>query len=144
MTPVFFLDIIIKVANAASVLESSGDTMLEKFLHMSALFDFYGPLLTDKQNRCLQMHLLEDFSLSEISAELGISRQAVYDMLKRSEQIMQQYEDKLGLAARSIQEKKELYAILNDLMKIKQDLHDDRLNGIIERISVLTSDSKEA
>ncbi|HIX84468.1 MAG TPA: YlxM family DNA-binding protein [Candidatus Megamonas gallistercoris] len=118
--------------------------MLEKFLHMSALFDFYGPLLTDKQNRCLQMHLLEDFSLSEISAELGISRQAVYDMLKRSEQIMQQYEDKLGLAARSIQEKKELYAILNDLMKIKQDLHDDRLNGIIERISVLTSDSKEA
>lgn len=138
------MDIIIKVANAASVLESSGDTMLEKFLHMSALFDFYGPLLTDKQNRCLQMHLLEDFSLSEISAELGISRQAVYDMLKRSEQIMQQYEDKLGLAARSIQEKKELYAILNDLMKIKQDLHDDRLNGIIERISVLTSDSKEA
>ena len=102
---------------------------------MSALFDFYGPLLTDKQNRCLQMHLLEDFSLSEISAELGISRQAVYDMLKRSEQIMQQYEDKLGLAARSIQEKKELYAILNDLMKIKQDLHDDRLNGIIENIN---------
>ena len=88
--------------------------MLEKFLHMSALFDFYGPLLTDKQNRCLQMHLLEDFSLSEISAELGISRQAVYDMLKRSEQIMQQYEDKLGLAARSIQEKKELCAISDD------------------------------
>ena len=144
MTQLFFLDIIIKVANAASVLESSGDTMLEKFLHMSALFDFYGPLLTDKQNRCLQMHLLEDFSLSEISAELGISRQAVYDMLKHSEQIMQQYEDKLGLAARSIQEKKELCAISDDLAKIGQDLHDDRLNGIIERISVLTSDSKEA
>lgn len=144
MTQSFFLDIIIKVANAASVLEGSGDIMLEKFLHMSALFDFYGPLLTDKQNRCLQMHLFEDFSLSEISAELGISRQAVYDMLKRSEQIMQQYENKLGLAARSIQEKKELYSILNDLKKIEQDLHDDRLNNIIERISVLTSDSKEA
>lgn len=144
MTQSLFLDIIIKVANAASVLEGSGDIMLEKFLHMSALFDFYGPLLTDKQNRCLQMHLFEDFSLSEISAELGISRQAVYDMLKRSEQIMQQYENKLGLAARSIQEKKELYSILNDLKKIEQDLHDDRLNNIIERISVLTSDSKEA
>ena len=118
--------------------------MLEKFLHMSALFDFYGPLLTDKQNRCLQMHLFEDFSLSEISAELGISRQAVYDMLNRSEQLMQQYEDKLGLAARSIKEKKELSSILNDLTQIEQEIHDDRLNNIIERISVLTSDSKEA
>lgn len=144
MTQLFFLDIIIRVANAASVLESSGDIMLEKFLHMSALFDFYGPLLTDKQNRCLQMHLFEDFSLSEISAELGISRQAVYDMLKRSEQLMQQYEDKLGLAARSIKEKKELSSILNDLTQIEQEIHDDRLNNIIERISVLTSDSKEA
>lgn len=44
--------------------------MLEKFLHMSALFDIYGALLTDKQKRCLQMHLFEDFSLSEISTEL--------------------------------------------------------------------------
>lgn len=118
--------------------------MLEKFLHMSTLFDFYGPLLTDKQNRCLKMHLFEDFSLSEISAELGISRQAVYDMLRRSEQLMQQYEDKLGLAARSISEKKELISILNDLTQIEQETHDVRLNNIIKRISVFTSDSKEA
>ena len=46
--------------------------MLEKFLHMSALFDIYGALLTDKQKRCLQMHLFEDFSLSEKRTELGI------------------------------------------------------------------------
>ena len=90
--------------------------MLEKFLHMSALFDIYGALLTDKQKRCLQMHLFEDFSLSEISTELGISRQAVYDMLRRSEQIMQQYEDKLGLAARSTKEKTALLSILSDLL----------------------------
>lgn len=85
--------------------ESSGGLNVRKVLHMSALFDIYGALLTDKQKRCLQMHLFEDFSLSEISTELGISRQAVYDMLRRSEQIMQQYEDKLGLAARSTKEK---------------------------------------
>ena len=116
--------------------------MLEKFLHMSALFDIYGALLTDKQKRCLQMHLFEDFSLSEISTELGISRQAVYDMLRRSEQIMQQYEDKLGLAARSTKEKTELLSILSDLLK--QESEDNRLNNIIRRISVLTNDSKEA
>lgn len=118
--------------------------MLEKFLHMSTLFDIYGALLTDKQKRCLQMHLFEDFSLSEISDELGISRQAVYDMLKRSEQVMQQYENKLGLAARSTREKNELLSILSDLSLIKQESDDSRLNNIIERISVLTSGSKEA
>ena len=118
--------------------------MLEKFLHMSTLFDIYGALLTDKQKRCLQMHLFEDFSLSEISDELGISRQAVYDMLRRSEQVMQQYENKLGLAARATKEKNELLSILSDLSLIKQESDDKRLNNIIERISVLTSDSKEA
>ncbi len=124
--------------------------MLEKFLHMSILFDFYAPLLTDKQKRCLQLHLYEDFSLSEISAELGISRQAVYDMLRRSEQIMQQYENKLGLAARLTKEKSELTLILSELQtlsesKSKDNLNDKkRLNDIIKRISVLISDSKEA
>lgn len=118
--------------------------MLEKFLHMSTLFDIYGALLTDKQKRCLQMHLFEDFSLSEISNELGISRQAVYDMLRRSEQIMRQYEDKLGFVTRSTKEKTELLSILSDLLIIKQKSEDNRLNNIIKRISVLTSDSKEA
>ena len=118
--------------------------MLEKFLHMSALFDIYGALLTDKQKRCLQMHLFEDFSLSEISTELGISRPAVYDILRRSEQIMQQSEDKLGLAARSTKEKTELLSILSDLLALKQESEDNRLNNIIRRISVLTNDSKEA
>ncbi len=111
-------------------------------MHMSALFDFYGPLLTDKQKRCLQMHLYEDFSLSEISAQLGISRQAVYDTLRRSEQIMQQYEDRLGLAARLTNERAELLSILTDLKAIEQESGDDKLNNIIRRISVLTNDSR--
>ncbi len=111
-------------------------------MHMSALFDFYGPLLTDKQKRCLQMHLYEDFSLSEISAELGISRQAVYDTLRRSEQIMQQYEDRLGLAARLTKERTELLSILTDLKAIEQESGDNKLNNIIRRISVLTNDSR--
>ena len=94
--------------------------MLEKLLHMSALFDFYSPLLTDKQQRCLQMHLLEDFSLSEISQELGISRQAVYDMLRRSEQLMQQYEDKLHLVQRSEKDQTQLKLLTRKLEDLKR------------------------
>ena len=117
--------------------------MLEKFLHMSALFDIYGPLLTDNQKRCLQMHLYEDLSLSEIGTQLKISRQAVYDMLRRSEMIMQQYEDKLGLVARLAREKRELSLIITDLSSIEQEYNDPRLNNISKRLSVLANDSKE-
>ena len=56
---------------------------MEQLLYLSALFDFYGALLTEKQQECLKMHLFEDFSLSEIGEELGISRQAVYDNIHR-------------------------------------------------------------
>ena len=72
---------------------------MEQLLYLSALFDFYGALLTEKQQECLKMHLFEDFSLSEIGEELGISRQAVYDNIHRSEKAMESYEEKLGLVA---------------------------------------------
>lgn len=118
--------------------------MLEKLLHMSALFDFYGPLLTDKQRRCLQMHLFEDFSLSEISQELGISRQAVYDMLRRSEQLMQQYEDRLHLVARAQEQQLLLERLRTDLTDFKQSFaqksakeNEDNLNDIMGLVSML-------
>ena len=118
--------------------------VLEKLLHMSALFDFYGPLLTDKQRRCLQMHLFEDFSLSEISQELGISRQAVYDMLRRSEQLMQQYEDRLHLVARAQEQQVLLERLRADLTDFKQSFaqksakeNEDTLNDIMGLVSML-------
>ena len=58
---------------------------MEQFLYLSELFDLYGALLTERQQRCLELHLYEDFSLSEIGEELGISRQAVYDNIHRAE-----------------------------------------------------------
>ena len=39
---------------------------MEQFLYLSELFDLYGALLTERQQRCLELHLYEDFSLSEI------------------------------------------------------------------------------
>ena len=84
--------------------------MLEELLHISELFDLYGALLTEKQQKCLELHLFEDFSLSEIAESMGISRQAVYDMLHRSEQTMQDYEAKLGFLAQSRKVQAELAA----------------------------------
>jgi len=74
------------------------DQILERTNRVNTLFDFYGPLLTDKQQEVLTMYYQDNYSLGEIAAELDISRQAVYEHVKRSEQMLEDYEAKLKLA----------------------------------------------
>ena len=72
---------------------------MEERVLISLLFDFYGPLLTDKQRMSLQLHHEDDMSLGEIAEELGVSRQAVHDNLQRARHILNDYESKLHLVA---------------------------------------------
>lgn len=74
--------------------------MIEKKLRLSSLFNFYGNLLTDKQKEILEQYCDFDLSLGEIAENLGISRQAVYDTVKRAEKVLEGYEEKLGLIAK--------------------------------------------
>lgn len=71
--------------------------MIEKTEEMNALLDFYAQLLTPKQAEVMHLYYQEDFSLSEIAEELGVSRAAVNDHLKRSTLILKDYEKKLHL-----------------------------------------------
>lgn len=71
--------------------------MLEKISHVVLLKDFYGPLLTPKQQNVLSLHYENDLSLSEIADNMQTSRQAVYDLAKRAEGLLEEYEHKLGL-----------------------------------------------
>lgn len=81
---------------------------MEKTLRMSLLFDFYGPLLTGRQQDVFQMYFHEDLSLGEIGDNLQVSRQAVYDLLKRVEVILEDLEAKLGLVQKH-QERQLIY-----------------------------------
>ncbi len=65
--------------------------------HMSMLFDYYGELLTEKQKELFDLYYNEDLSLAEIAEHAGISRQGVRDAIVRSETILRDTEDKLGL-----------------------------------------------
>lgn len=76
------------------------DEPLVKTNRINLLFDFYGPLLTDKQRTFLTYYFHDDFSLGEIAAEFDISRQAVYEHIKRAEQTLEDYEAKLHLLAK--------------------------------------------
>ncbi|NLL48933.1 MAG: putative DNA-binding protein [Firmicutes bacterium] len=81
---------------------------MENTLRMALLFDFYGPLLTERQAHVFQMYFHEDLSLGEVGEELDVSRQAIYDILKRSGTLLEDFESKLGLVAKH-QERQRLY-----------------------------------
>ncbi len=76
---------------------SSDDALLAKTAELTMLFDCYGELLAEKQRTYLTLHLQEDWTLSEIAEEHGVSRQAVYDQVRRAEQLLAEYEAKLRL-----------------------------------------------
>ncbi|WP_163530516.1 putative DNA-binding protein [Halobacillus ihumii] len=71
--------------------------MLEKTTRINYLFDFYQSLLTPKQRNYMELYYLEDYSLGEISETFNVSRQAVYDNIRRTEAMLEEYEDKLFL-----------------------------------------------
>ena len=74
-------------------------------VYKSLLYDFYGELLTDKQKDIVDMYYNSDLTLSEISEQIGISRQGVYDTLKRADNTLKDYESKLGLVEKFLNQK---------------------------------------
>ena len=70
---------------------------IERTNRMNALFEFYAALLTDKQMNYIELYYADDYSLAEIAEEFGVSRQAVYDNIKRTEKILEDYEMKLHM-----------------------------------------------
>ncbi len=103
--------------------------MIDQMEKMNALLDAYEPLLTDKQQEVLDLYYKEDFSLSEIAENLKISRSAVNDHIKRSTQILMEYEKKLKLV-----QKYETRSSIYD--KIKR-VGNDEINQLINQLEML-------
>ena len=74
--------------------------MTDETVYRTMLFDFYGELLTDKQREYFDLHYNEDYSLGEIAEMTGISRQGVWDIIKRAEDTLRKTEEKTGLVHR--------------------------------------------
>ncbi len=77
------------------------EDMIERRAYLADLFDIYGELLTDKQRQMFDLYHQNDFSLGEIAEECEVSRQAVFDIIKRTEHTLEEYEQKLGLAEKN-------------------------------------------
>lgn len=74
--------------------------MLENSIQISILYDFYGPLLSERQQQLVDLYFNENLSMTEVAGSLGISKQAVSVGLKTAEKSLKNYEEKLGLVAR--------------------------------------------
>ena len=81
----------------------------------SMLFDFYGELLTDKQREYFDLRYNEDLSLGEIAEQCGISRQGVWDIIRRAEAAMTEIEEKTGLIKRFLERNAQIDEIIREL-----------------------------
>ena len=79
---------------------TGGIAVADSRMMKTMLLDFYGELLTEKQRECYDLHYNEDLSLAEIAEQSGISRQAVWDNIRRAEAALQDIEEKTGLIRR--------------------------------------------
>ena len=106
--------------------------LLEKTTRMNFLFDFYQALLTDKQRSYMELYYLDDHSLGEIAESYEISRQAVYDNIRRTEAMLEEYEEKLNLLSR-FQERQVLLETLEKAIQEDNSSKEDML-ALIEKL----------
>ncbi len=107
---------------------------MEKIVEQKLLYDFYGELLTEHQRRIYEDVVLNDYSLSEVAQELGISRQGVHDNLKRCSRILEDYEEKLHLVEKFVSIREKIRRI-HKLSQECESLDKEELVSRIESIS---------
>ena len=94
-------------------------TGMAKDLKITFLLDFYGDMLTEKQREYFDLHYNEDLSLAEIAQSEGVSRQSVWDIIRRAEETMRRFEEKTGLVARFAAERDILAAAQEKLARLE-------------------------
>ena len=104
-----------------------------KIVEIGMLFDFYGKLLSEKQYQVVELYYIHDLSLTEIGEELSITRQGVFDTLKRSEQKLYHYEEILGL----VEKFNNSHDTIREILKITKELQayglENNINPIMDK-----------
>lgn len=81
-------------------------------MEIGFLLDFYGDVLSERKRTVLDDYYNQDLSLAEIAEEIGISRQGVRELIKKAEEELLFYEEKLGLAKRFKEAKRQAEDLL--------------------------------
>ena len=100
------------------------ESQLEKQQRVNLLMDCYVDLLTEKQKTYLSLYYEEDLSLAEIAEDLNVSRNAVYDNLKRAVALLEDYEEKLHLLEKHVQRMNLIQRIEDEQSVTRDELND--------------------
>lgn len=107
---------------------------MDNVFEMSMLLDFYGQMLTPRQYEIMDLHFNNDYSLGEIAEQLNISRQGVFDNIRRGKLTLSEYEEKLGLVEKFTRQKTKAAEILEILKSIDFESIDDTIGKKLSRI----------
>ena len=120
---------------------------MDKTVRMALLFDFYGELLTERQREFFGLYYNENLTLSEIAENSGVSRQAVRDLVSKSEAALEDIERKTNLLARFEQMNADIDALTSCVKDISRfndsELNSEALSGLCEKMKVLIERMKQ-
>lgn len=108
--------------------------MIEKKVEVSVLYDYYQELLTKTQQNIIELYFNYDLSLSEIAEEIGVSRQAVYDHIKRTEKLLFEYEEKLHMVQGDKFRGKKVQRLIKELEKVQNTELDPNVQQSVNKI----------
>ena len=109
---------------------------MEKIVEQTLLYDFYGELLNEHQKNIYEDVVLNDLSLSEVADEYGISRQGVFDLIKRVNKSLSDYENKLHLVDKFLSTKSRVH----DILKLSDEFINDQDINKIQSIQKIARD----
>ena len=102
---------------------------LEKRVELSKLFDFYGSLLKEGQREIFEDYVFNDYSISEIASAHGLTRQGIFDTIKRCSKALAEYDEKLCLIEK-FEKTKEIVGKVNELAKTKDAKNFQRIEEL--------------
>ena len=113
---------------------------MDKILKQALLYDFYGELLTEHQKSIYEDFVLNDYSLSEIGEDRNISRQGVYDIIKRCDRLLDGYEEKLHLVQKFLMAKDQVAQIHSYASEIlKNNCTQEKTTEYLRRIEDISN-----
>lgn len=88
---------------------------VEENIYLAKLFDTYGALLSEGQQEIMSFYLNDDYTITEIAENMGVSRQAVMDSINKAYKKLRVYEEKLQLQMK-------IDLLIEENAKLKQKL----------------------
>ncbi len=117
---------------------------MEKNLEIGTLLDFYADLLTENQRQALNLYYNEDFSLSEIAEQQGITRQGVRDTIQKAQTQLFELEKKLCLSRKFKDIREKVQSIIDCVDKLSSETNFSTIKMLANEIkSVAASINQE-